>query len=362
MAQAIHIARKGLNSTSPNPRVGCVLVKDTNIIAEGWHQVAGQGHAEVNALKIAGSNAQGAIAYITLEPCSHHGKTPPCADALIAAGIKTVVFAMQDPNPQVAGQGIEKLQAAGIKVIGPVLEQDAQSLNVGFIQRMKTGKPWLFAKAASSLDGRTAMSSGESQWITGAAAREDVQKLRARSCAIITGVGTVLLDDPALTVRDQALSVNGLLRQPLRVVVDSQLKTSLAAKILQHPEQCLIVYAQASTDKIAAFKKANIETVCLPGADGKVDLTQLIKELGKRQCNEVMIESGAKLLGAFLKAQLVDELVLYMAPTLLGSAARPLAALPLVTMNEQIRFDVKDIRSVGNDIRWQLTPQYEATT
>jgi diaminohydroxyphosphoribosylaminopyrimidine deaminase/5-amino-6-(5-phosphoribosylamino)uracil reductase len=336
-------------------------VKDASIIAEGWHQIAGQAHAEVNALTIAGNNAQGATAYITLEPCSHYGKTPPCAEALIAAGITTVVYGMQDPNPQVAGQGLAKLKAAGITVIGPVLEKDAKALNIGFIQRMESGKPWVFAKAASSLDGRTAMQSGESQWITGEEARNDVQNLRARSCAIITGVGTVMQDDPALTVRNKALEVNGVLRQPLRVIVDSQLQTPISSKVLQQPKQCLIVYATATQEQVAAFTQAGITTLCLANVEGKVDLSKLIAELAKRQCNEIMIESGAKLLGAFLQAKLIDELVLYMAPTLLGSDARPLAALPLTAMSEQIRFDIKDIRHVGNDIRWQLMPQYNAT-
>ncbi len=364
MARAIQLARNGWYSTSPNPRVGCVLVKNDRIIGEGWHKVAGDGHAEVNALVSARatspSDIMGATAYVTLEPCSHFGRTPPCADALIAAGIVKVVFGMRDPNPQVAGQGLERLHAAGIEVLGPVLEQDAKHLNAGFIQRMETGKPRVFAKAASSIDGRTAMQSGESQWITGVAARVDVQKLRAGSCAIVTGVGTVLQDNPALTVRDESLSAAGLpLRQPLRVIVDSHLQTPREAKILQQPGKALLVYAQASPERIEEFTAIDIETLCLCNAEGKVDLQELIVELANRQCNEVMLEAGAKLFGAFLKAQLIDEIYLYMAPTLLGSNARPLAALPIENMNEQIRFDVKDMRKVGDDVRWQLTPCYQ---
>lgn len=359
MARAIQLARNGWYSTSPNPRVGCVLVKAGRIIGEGWHQQAGFGHAEVNALAAVQESTQGATAYVTLEPCSHHGKTPPCADTLIRAGIATVVFGMQDPNPQVAGRGLARLQAAGIEVVGPVLEQDARALNAGFIQRMETGRPRVFAKAASSIDGRTAMQSGESQWITGGAARADVQKLRAQSCAIVTGVGTVMQDNPALTVRDESLAIAGFpLRQPLRVIVDSHLQTPVDARMLQQPGKTLLVYAGAIPERREAFAVAGIETWCLANAEGKVDLPALVVELGKRQCNEVMLESGAKLLGAFLQAQLVDELYLYMAPTLLGSNARPLAALPLDTMKEQLRFDVKDMRKVGDDVRWQLTPRY----
>lgn len=358
MARALALAKCGVYSTSPNPRVGCVLVKDNVVIAEAWHQKAGEGHAEANALLIAGDNAKGATAYITLEPCSHQGKTPPCANALIKSGIKQVVYAMQDPNPLVAGKGIIQLQAAGIKVLGPLLEQDAKELNKGFIKRMTHGLPWVFAKVASSIDGRTAMQSGESQWITGTAARADVQRLRARSCAIITGVGTVLQDDPALTVRDQQYAYSGVLRQPLRVIVDSQLQTPLTAKILQEADPVLIVYAQGNNDKLAALANIHIETQQLSDVSGRVDLTALLKLLAERQCNEVMIESGAKLLGAFIKEQLLDEMYLYMAPTFLGSSARPVAALPLEKMSEQLRWNVKELRQVGDDVRWQMSPVY----
>jgi len=360
MIRALELARLGWYSTSPNPRVGCVLVKNGQIIAEGWHQKAGQGHAEVNALTNAGVEASGTTAYVTLEPCAHMGKTPPCADALIRAGVSVVVYGMCDPNPLVAGKGLARLEAAGVEVIGPVLEADARALNIGFIQRMEKGKPWVFAKAASSLDGRTAMQSGESQWITGEAARADVQKLRAKSCAIVTGVGTVMQDDPALTVRDDRLATRGEIRQPLRVIVDSQLQTPLNAKILQLPGKALVVYANASVEKQAQFAAAGIETLCLANTELKVDLTALMAELAKRQCNEVMIESGAKLLGAMMREQIIDELYLYMAPTLLGSSARPIAALPFEHMHQQVRFDVKDMRKVGDDIRWQLQPQYSS--
>lgn len=364
MARALQLARAGMYSTSPNPRVGCVLVKNDHIIGEGWHQKAGEAHAEINALAAAGTDAHGATAYVTLEPCSHHGKTPPCAHALVEAGIARVVYALQDPNPEVAGKGIAYLKAAGIAVSGPILEEEAAELNIGFNQRMRVGKPWVFAKIASSIDGRTAMQSGESQWITGAAARADVQKLRARSCAIVTGIGTVLQDNPALTVRDEHLQVAGLpLRQPLRVIVDSHLQTPITAKILHEPGHCLLAYANGETpaakSKIAALLQQGVELIKLPNANGKVNLQALILELAARQCNEIMVESGASLQGALLREQLLDELYIYMAPVMLGSNARPLAMLPFDNMSQQLRLQIKEIRQIGDDIRWQVKPLYQ---
>lgn len=366
MARALQLAARGTYTTSPNPRVGCILV-DANqeIIGEGWHKKAGNGHGEVNALADChhkNHSPQGATAYVTLEPCSHQGRTGACADALIQAGVSRVVYAMVDPNPKVAGNGLKKLQAAGIVTEGPLLEEQALALNPGFIKRMQTGLPYVVAKAASSLDGRTAMQSGESQWITGPQARADVQKLRARSCAIITGSGTVLQDNPSMTVRDQSLLThdgeNSDLRQPLRVIVDSKLQTPLNAAILQPSAECLVVYAQADAEKINLFTAAGIETLQLANADGKIDLAALLHELGRREINEVMIEAGAHLLGAFIEAQLIDELYLYMAATLLGSDARGLATLPWTSMNQQLRMDIKDLRKVGDDMRLQLLPIY----
>ena len=366
MARAIKLAAKGHYSTSPNPRVGCVLVDnaqpDNPLIAEGWHQQAGQGHAEVNALADARDkrlNLSTTTAYVTLEPCSHFGRTPPCAEALVSAGVERVVYGMMDPNPSVSGRGLALLKAAGIQVDGPLLEAECEALNPGFIKRMKTGLPRVFAKTATSLDGRTAMQSGESQWITGPAARADVQKLRAGSCAIITGVGTVLHDAPALTVRDERLALPGQTpRQPLRVVVDSQLRMAVNATILTGLGNALVVYANASAERLAAFSDAGIETLQLANIDGKVDLAALLVALAERQINEVMVESGAKLLGAFLQEQLVDDIYWYMAPTLLGSDARAAADLPFDRMNQQIRLDVIDTRHVGNDLRWHVRPQY----
>lgn len=354
MAQAIQLARLGENSTSPNPRVGCVIVKNGQIIGEGWHQRAGTAHAEVHALNAAGKAAEGATVYVSLEPCSHYGRTPPCAKALIDAKVARVVYGMQDPNPEVSGRGVELLKAAGIDVAGPLLEADAKALNVGFIRRMQKGVPYVIAKQAASLDGRTAMASGESQWITGPEARADVQKLRAASCAIVTGIGTVLKDDPALTVRDESLAVEGVLRQPLRVVVDSRLRIPVSAKILSAPGRCIVVHAFDHADKQQQLAAIGVECVKLSTANGEVDLTELVAYLGKLQCNQVMVEAGQTLVGALQQAQLVDEFWLYMAPTLLGHLAQPLMQLPLNEMTEQQRLTLKDIRRIGNDVRFRL--------
>src|SRR5690554_444728 len=356
MASAITLARRGLYSTSPNPRVGCIIVNQQGeIVGQGWHEKAGLGHAEINALKAAGTQAKGATAYVSLEPCSHHGKTPPCAEALIKAGISRVVYGMQDPNPAVAGRGIALLKAAGITVDGPLLEADANALNTGFIQRMQTGKPLVISKLASSLDGRTAMASGESQWITGPQARADVQKLRAASCAMITGIGSVLLDDPQLNVRDENLAVNGELRQPLHVIVDSRLRIPLKAKILAGPGRCLVIHAFDHEEKEQALNAIGVECLTLAKDDGQVDLNALIAYVGEHQCNQSMVEAGAKLNGAMQQLGLIDSLWLYMAPTLLGHLAQPLMHLPLSTMAEQHRWQLGDIRQIGNDVRWHLT-------
>lgn len=354
MAKAIQLAKKAWYHTTPNPRVGCLIVKSNTIIGEGWHERAGLAHAEINALHAAGANAQGATAYVSLEPCSHTGKTPPCADALINAGIARVVYGMQDPNPAVAGRGLQRLKDAGIDVVGPILEADAKALNKGFVQRMQTGKPFVFSKVACSLDGRTAMASGESQWITGPQARTDVQRLRAESCAIITGIATVLADDPQLTVRDQQYAAQDTIRQPLRVIVDSRLRIPLDAKILQAPGKCLVVHAFEHGEKQQALSRLGVECVKLTNADGQVDLLKLIELLGEKQCNHVMLEAGKTLNGAFLQAKLIDELHIYMASTLLGSQAQPLALLPFTNMSEQQRWHIADLRRIGNDVHWHL--------
>ncbi len=354
MAEAIQLAYKGLYTTDPNPRVGCVIVNDGQVVGRGWHVKAGEGHAEVNALKEAGEQACGATAYVTLEPCSHHGKTPPCADALIKAGVVRVVAAMQDPNPLVAGEGFQKLRDAGIAVDFGMLEAEAEAVNPGFIKRMRSGYPLVRVKLAMSVDGRTAMASGESQWITGAPARQDVQRLRARSSAIITGSGTVNCDDPALTVRAEELGVDGATRaaerQPLRVIVDSEGDISSQAKLLQFPGKTIIAMASnKGLDEQLDLNK--VEYKSFPAENGRVDLKLLLSWLAAQGCNEVLIEAGATLAGAFVSQQLVDELWVYMAPKLMGSKARPLMSLPLDKMSQQVPLALSDLRVVGDDIR-----------
>lgn len=357
MARAMKLAARGQYTCMPNPAVGCVIVLNNSVVGEGWHQLAGEAHAEVNALQNAGELARGATVYVTLEPCRHFGRTPPCADALIEAGVARVVYGMSDPNPKVAGSGLEKLRQAGIAVEGPVLEVEAQQLNRGFIKRQQQGLPWVTVKLAMSLDGRTAMGSGESQWVTGSAARRDVQRLRAKSCAIVTGIGTVLHDDPSLTVRANELELDNAAdiatRQPLRVVVDSQLKTPTDAKILSVEGSAFIATA---CDDSLTVPIEGAEVVCLAGDDGQVDLSALLKVLAEKECNRVLVEAGAELAGAFLQAGLVDEFVIYMAPKLLGSSARPLLSLPLDSMDQQVELDITDMRQVGDDVRITARP------
>jgi diaminohydroxyphosphoribosylaminopyrimidine deaminase / 5-amino-6-(5-phosphoribosylamino)uracil reductase len=364
MARAIRLAREGLFSTDPNPRVGCVLVQGDERVGEGYHVRAGEGHAEVNALRMAGERARGCTAYVTLEPCSHQGRTPPCADALVRAGVSRVVAAMVDPNPQVAGRGLERLRSAGIRADSGLLEADARTLNPGFIRRMETGRPWVRLKLAMSLDGRTAMASGESQWITGSAARADVQRLRARSSAILTGVDSILLDDSSLTVRPVEAGFSAAEqaavgeRQPLRLVLDSQLRMPPGARMLQQPGRTLIVTCQSDSLAQAPLIERGAQLLCLPGTAGRVDLESLLDWLGREQCNELLVETGATLAGAMVAARLVDEIVVYMAPKLLGSDARPLLELPFERMAQQIPLQVEDMCQLGGDIRFTLKPLY----
>ncbi len=351
MAQALALAERGLFTTTPNPRVGSVIVKDGHSVGEGWHARAGEPHAEIHALRAAGSLARGATAYVTLEPCSHHGRTPPCANALIDAGVARVVAAMRDPNPQVAGRGIELLTLAGIRAEVGLLETQAAALNPGFIARMTRGRPWVRLKTASSLDGKTALANGVSQWITGPAARADVQHLRARACAILTGVGTVMADDPQMTVR--AFDIG---RQPMRIVVDSRLRTPPTAKILQD-DGAWIVCAQADRARRDALLEAGALVLEQPGRDGRVDLAALLAELGRRGINEVHVEAGVKLNGALLAAGLVDEWIAYLAPKVMGDPARGLFALPeYSTMAQCHDFRIQEVRQVGEDLRLTLRP------
>jgi diaminohydroxyphosphoribosylaminopyrimidine deaminase/5-amino-6-(5-phosphoribosylamino)uracil reductase len=367
MARALQLAAHGLYSTEPNPRVGCVIVRDGAVVGEGFHLRAGEPHAEVHALREAGDLARGATVYVTLEPCSHHGRTGPCAEALVAAGPARVVVAMQDPNPRVCGNGIARLRTAGITVDAGLLAAEAAALNPGFIARMSGGRPWVRLKLAMSLDGRTAMASGESQWITGPEAREDVQRLRARSGAVVTGIGTLLADDPALTVRADdwrhGSYGSARVRQPLRVLLDRHLRAPAQARLFDGAGPVLVTCAgellasgagQALADPLRA---RGAEVTGLPAASavsasaGGLDLHALLAELARREVNEVLVEAGARLAGAFVQAGLVDELVIYSAPVLMGSQARPLIELPIAQMAGRLPLVVTDVRQVGADIR-----------
>ncbi len=350
MGRALQLAERGLWTTTPNPRVGCVVVKAGKVVGEGWHERAGEPHAEVHALRAAGERASGATAYVSLEPCSHHGRTPPCAEALIAAGVARVVAAMPDPNPRVAGRGLSMLAAAGIDTASGLLEAEAEELNIGFVSRMRRGRPWVRLKMAASLDGKIALLNGASQWITGPAARNDGHRWRARACAVLTGSGTVLADDPGLTVR--AVETE---RQPLRVVVDSRLQTPANAKVLTGG--ALLASASADLPQASALRAAGAEILVLPGADGRVDLAALLEKLAERGCNEIHVEAGAGLNGALLRAGLVDELIAYLAPCLLGDQAQGVCQWPaLTTLSEQKKLDLIDVRKIGADIFLRARP------
>ncbi|WP_444928546.1 bifunctional diaminohydroxyphosphoribosylaminopyrimidine deaminase/5-amino-6-(5-phosphoribosylamino)uracil reductase RibD [Microbulbifer sp. SSSA002] len=362
MARAIQLAERGLYTTMPNPRVGCVIADGQgNVLGEGWHRRAGEPHAEIEALRDAGDRARGATAYVTLEPCSHTGRTGPCAEALVKAGVARVIYGMQDPNPSVSGAGLQILRDAGIEVQGPLLEEKCRALNPGFIKRMTLGLPLVRSKSAMSLDGRTAMASGESKWVSGPAARADVQRLRARSCAVITGVETVRFDNPNLNVRADEMALEMLAAeraaevQPLRVIVDSQLRTPARAFILQGDAPTLVCTTErAEAERRERIEKTGAEVVVLPqDKEGRVDLLALLEELARRQCNEVLVESGATLSGEFLYRGHVDEIIVYMAPKLLGSSGRPLFELPIERMGSMLPITITDMRAVGHD--WRIT-------
>ena len=352
LAAAVELAQGGLYSATPNPRVGCLVVKGGTVVGRGFHQRTGGPHAELNALADAAGAAAGATVYVSLEPCAFAGRTPACTGALMEAGVGRVVVAMVDPHPQVSGEGIAALRRAGIDVDVHELPE-AQTLNVGYTSRITRGRPWVRLKSALSLDGRTGMASGESQWITGPAARADVQYWRARSCAIVSGSGTLLADDARLSVRDAAYAVGDEVRQPLRVVADSALQLPATAAVLAEPGAVLVAHAG-----IAEPHLADVEHICLPtdagGAAPKVDLAALLDELGRRGCNEVLVEAGAGLLGAFIAADLWDEMLLYVAPKLLGSQARPLAELPFAAMAEAVVGRITDCVAIGDDLRLHL--------
>jgi len=349
MARALQLAQRGLYDTTPNPRVGCVLVKNGAVIGEGYTQPAGMNHAEIQALadaRMKHNDARSATAYVSLEPCCHHGRTPPCTAALIEAGIARVVMAMQDPNPQVAGDGLKELRAAGMETACGLLESEARELNIGFVSRMTRNRPWLRLKVAASLDGKTALNNGQSQWITGPEARRDAHAWRARSCAILTGFGTVKDDNPSLTVREVATT-----RQPLRVVVDSRLETPLNARVLEGGN-ALLFAALADATKIAALREQGVDVCVLPNPQGKVDLPGLLTELARRGINEVLAEAGFRLNGSLLREGCVDELLIYQAPILLGEAARGMFDLAELTdLAGRRELDIFDMRKVGVDLR-----------
>ena len=364
MARALQLARRGRYTTDPNPRVGCVLVCDGEVVGEGWHRRAGEPHAERNALAAAGERARGATAYVTLEPCAHHGRTPPCSQGLIEAGVARVVAAMVDPNPLVAGRGLEQLRAAGIEVASGLLEADARALNPGFIKRMQGQGPLVRLKLGMSLDGRTAMASGESQWITGPAARRDVQFLRARSSAVVTGIGTVLADDPSLNVRltpaELKLPPDLPVRQPLRVVLDSRGRMPPEARMLGLPGETLVCLgepAPAATE--AKLRATGARVARLPlDAQGRLEWPAVMETLAQHEVNEVLLECGATLAGSALQAGVVDELIVYMAPHLMGDAARGLVHLPGVECLDQcIPLTLHDVRVLDDDLRLEYRLQ-----
>ncbi len=354
MSRALKLAERGRYSTQPNPRVGCVIVKNGEIVGEGFHQIAGEAHAEINALAQAGTSSRGADVFVTLEPCSHHGKTPPCADALIKARPARVVVAMSDPNPQVSGQGIKNLKAKGISVRNGVCEAEARQLNRGFIQRMQTGRPFVTLKLATSLDGRVAMQSGQSTWITSAAARKDVHRLRLESCAIMTGINTVLADNPRMTVRladgDIANTYHRSERQPLRVVLDSRKRLPPDAAILHVPgETRQLVVQQDGADQ------AIPGVIALPGSNEQLDLGAVLSYLGEQQMNNVLLEAGGTLAAGFIKAGLVDELLVYQSPDIMGATAQAMINLPeILKMSEKIQFEYRDFRKIGRDLKITL--------
>lgn len=348
MAQALRLAAHGMNTALPNPMVGCVLVRDGKVVGEGWHKTAGEAHAEINALEAAGELAQGATAFVTLEPCVHHGKTPPCTTALINAGVAAVVVAVEDPNPEVNTEGLKALAAAGISCRVGLMRGEAEALISGFIRRMTRGVPFVRLKMASSMDGRTAMASGESQWITGPEARADVQRLRARSGAIMTGIGTVLADDPSLTVRDATIDAGG--RQPVRVVLDNELRMPLSAEMLALAGQTLVYCTHDSKKK--ALVEAGVEVIRVAAADGRVDAAAVLRDLAAREVNDVLVEAGPALAGSLIENELVDELVIYQSPHIMGSETKGMFTTPTwASLADRKTLDITDVRRVGTDTR-----------
>jgi diaminohydroxyphosphoribosylaminopyrimidine deaminase/5-amino-6-(5-phosphoribosylamino)uracil reductase len=345
MQRALALAERGLYTTTPNPRVGCVIAQGERVVAEGWHEKAGGAHAEAAALAAAGSEAKRSTVYLTLEPCSHHGRTPPCADALVRAGVARVVAAMRDPNPE-ARHGGERLAAAGMRFEVGLMEDEARELNLGFVSRVTRGRPWVRMKLAATLDGRTALANGKSQWITGAEARADGHRWRARACAVLTGIGTVKTDDPRLTVREVATP-----RQPLRVVVDSRLETPPKARVLEGGGT-LVFAGVDDPARRKALEAGGAEVQVLPNASGKVDLPQVLEALARRGVNELHVEAGVKLNGSLVREGCVDELLVYLAPSLLGDAAQGMVSLPeMGSLDERVRLGLRAVERIGDDLR-----------
>ncbi len=361
MARALRLARRGLYTKHPHHRVGCVLARGDLVVGEGFHARAGGPHAEILALRAAGARARGATAYVTLEPCAHHGRTPPCADALVEAGLARVIAAMEDPNPQVAGRGLARLREAGVETAVGLMARQAEALNPGFVSRMRRRRPWVRLKSAMSLDGRTAMASGESQWITSRAARADVQRQRARVDAVLTGIGTVLADDPSLNVRipAAALDIEGPVRQPLRVVLDPELESPPGMRMLGLEGRTLIfAAAPVGGARRAALEARGAEVVAVGRAPGGLDLGAVLAVLAQREVNEVLVEAGATLAGALLAGGWVDEWLIYMAPHVMGHSARGLAVLPGVErMDQRLAMRLESVRRVGEDLRFRWLPE-----
>lgn len=356
MAQALRLAARGACSTRPNPRVGCVLARDGEVVGAGWHARAGGPHAEIEALRAAGERARGATCYVNLEPCCHHGRTPPCTNALIAAGVTRVVAALPDPNPLVAGGGLRQLAAAGVAVQSDLMRAEAETLNRGFLLRMRSGRPHVRAKVGMSLDGRVAAANGDSRWITSATARHDVQRLRAESCAVLTGIGTVLADDPRFTVRDPDC-LELLVAQPHCVVLDSRLRIPATARLLATPERVLLFVAEEAESRVDALRRSGVEVAVVSRHDGGLDLEAVLAELGRRAFNDVLLEAGPALTGAMLTAGLVDELICYLAPSLLGTAGLGMAVLPHSGLADAVGLEIADVRAIGPDLRITARPR-----
>ena len=354
MTLALRLAQKGVNSTHPNPRVGCVITQSGEIVGSGWHHLAGEDHAEIDALKDAGVKAAGATVYVTLEPCAHQGRTGACAKALVEAGVKRVVSAVKDPFPKVAGDGFQHLRDVGIEVEVGLMEKQARELNAGFFSRIERGRPWVRVKTAQSLDGRTALSNGESKWITSEQSRADVQQWRARSDAIMTGIGTVIADDPRMTVRDIDVP-----RQPLRVIVDSDFRVDPAAKILNPVDRALVLGCRPG-ESMEQLQANGVECLVLPEEPDStgVDLESVLQTLGDREINEVQVEAGSRLCGALLCANLVDEILVYQAPLLLGNDAAPAFSIgPLESVAQGVHLELLDTIRVGSELRYRMIPR-----